>query len=121
MQPWAQCYKTFYSRKVTNFRNKLECLLLASLSSLVYCWWTRPGTYPRWEHVTRVVPVYAPALSTNTILFWKVFQLVNTLAYYNRTAVETCIQKCVTYIHKKFYNIDPSGEKALMKSNVICG
>jgi len=39
-------YKTFYGR---NFRNKLECLSLVSLSSLVYCLWVRPWTYPRMD------------------------------------------------------------------------
>jgi hypothetical protein len=31
--------------------NKLECLLLASLSSLVKRLWVRPGAYPRVEHL----------------------------------------------------------------------
>ncbi len=32
-----------------DFRNKPECLSLASLSSLVKCLWVRPGAYPRVE------------------------------------------------------------------------
>jgi len=35
--PWDQCYKTFLRSEFTNFRNKLECLSLASLPSLVFC------------------------------------------------------------------------------------
>jgi hypothetical protein len=33
----AECYKTFYGRNFANVRNKLECLSMASLYSLVYC------------------------------------------------------------------------------------
>jgi hypothetical protein len=32
---WCQCYKTFFVRNLQIFRNKLECLSLTSLSSLV--------------------------------------------------------------------------------------
>jgi hypothetical protein len=39
---------------VTNFRNKLECLFLASLSSLTYCLYARPGAYTRVEHLKGV-------------------------------------------------------------------
>jgi hypothetical protein len=31
--------------------NKLECLLLAGLSSLVLCLWVRPGAFPKGEHL----------------------------------------------------------------------
>jgi hypothetical protein len=34
-----------------DFRNKLECLSLASYSSLVKCVWLRPGAYPRADHL----------------------------------------------------------------------
>jgi hypothetical protein len=40
----GQCYKTY-------LRNKLECLSLASRSSLVYCLLARLGAYPRVEHL----------------------------------------------------------------------
>jgi hypothetical protein len=33
------------------FCNKLVCLSLASLSSLVYCLWERPGAYTRVEYL----------------------------------------------------------------------
>jgi hypothetical protein len=40
----GQCYKTFLS-------NKLECSYLASLSTLVLCFWVRPGAYHGVEHL----------------------------------------------------------------------
>jgi hypothetical protein len=43
----AQCYKTFW------VCNKIECLCLASFSSLVLCLWVRPGAYPRGQHLKR--------------------------------------------------------------------
>jgi hypothetical protein len=49
----ANVIKTFIAI-VRNFRNKLECLLLASLSSLVNCLWARPGAYLRVEHLKDV-------------------------------------------------------------------
>ncbi len=33
------------------FLNKLECLSVASLSSLVWCLWVRSGAYPKVEHL----------------------------------------------------------------------
>ncbi len=36
---------------VEGVRNKLECLSLASLSSLVKSWWVRPDAYPKVEHL----------------------------------------------------------------------
>ncbi len=43
------CFTAF-----TDLCNKLDCLSLASLSSLVECLWVRPGaSYPRVEHLTR--------------------------------------------------------------------
>jgi hypothetical protein len=65
-----------------NFRNKLECLSLASLSSLVRCLWARPGAYSRGEHQKGVSLRLAPALPSSTILSWKGLQGANTLAYY---------------------------------------
>jgi hypothetical protein len=41
----AQCYKTFYVRNLRIFCNKLECLSLASLSSLALCLQVRQGAY----------------------------------------------------------------------------
>jgi len=40
-EAWGLYYKTFYGR-ITDFCNKLECLSLASLSSLVQCLQVRP-------------------------------------------------------------------------------
>jgi hypothetical protein len=42
---WENVIKLFMV-VVMNFHNKLEGLLLAGLSNLVYCLWTRPGAYP---------------------------------------------------------------------------
>jgi len=64
-----------------NFRNKLECLSLASLSSLVYCLWDSPGFYPKVEHLKGYSMGLAPALLTNIRLGWKGFPGANTLAY----------------------------------------
>jgi hypothetical protein len=44
----GQYHKTFYGCKS---RIKLQCLLLASPSSLVHCLWARPGAYPSVEHL----------------------------------------------------------------------
>ena len=43
--------ENFLRPQFTNFYNKLECLSLVGLSSLVYCLWVRPGPYPRVEHL----------------------------------------------------------------------
>jgi len=42
---WTNVIKLF-TVVVINFQNKLQGLLLAGLSNLVYCLWTRPGAYP---------------------------------------------------------------------------
>ncbi len=43
--------KLFYTHNLQFFCNKLECLSLANLSSLVYCSRVRPGAYPRVEQL----------------------------------------------------------------------
>ncbi len=73
-------------------------MLLASLFSLVYCLGTRPGAYPRAEHLKGVSLGWAPDIAANTILFGKGLQGMNTLAYY---------ENFVTYDRKKFYYIGP--------------
>jgi hypothetical protein len=67
-----------------DFRKKLECLSLASFSSLVMCLWVRPGAYPRVEHLGASLSL-ASALPANTRLGWKVSPGTNTLAYYENT------------------------------------
>ncbi len=42
--------KLFFS-VIYEFRHKLECLSIASLYSLVYCLWARPGAYPIVKHL----------------------------------------------------------------------
>ncbi len=47
----VQCYKTLRDRNLMNVHNKLECLFLTRLSSLVKCFSVRPGAYPGVEHL----------------------------------------------------------------------
>jgi hypothetical protein len=72
-------------------------LSLASLSSLVYCLWTRTGAYSRMEHLKGSSIGLAPALPTNIRLDWKSLTGTNTLAYCHY----------LFYGRKKFYNIGP--------------
>jgi hypothetical protein len=44
---WARCNKNIS----VDVKNKLECLSLAGLTSLVKCLWVRPGAYPREEYL----------------------------------------------------------------------
>jgi hypothetical protein len=60
-------------------------LSLASLPSLVYCWWARPGAYPRVEHLKGSSIGYDPASPINTILVWRGLPVENTLAYYKNS------------------------------------
>jgi hypothetical protein len=50
LRPGANVIKLFTVVNY-NFRDKLDCLLLVSLSRLVYCLWVRPGAYARVEHL----------------------------------------------------------------------
>ncbi len=61
-----------------NVRNKLECLSPASLTSLVYYLWARPGAYTR---VERQKGGKAPTFPTNIRLGGKGVPGPNTLAY----------------------------------------
>ncbi len=47
---WGECCKTFLS-VIYEFCNKLECLLLSTLFSQVYCLWATPGAYPWVQHL----------------------------------------------------------------------
>ncbi len=40
---------------INEFCYKVECLSLASLFSLVKCWWVRSGAYPRVEHLKTLI------------------------------------------------------------------
>ncbi len=44
---------------------------MASLSSLVYCLWARPETYPRVEHLKGSSLLQTPAFATSNRLSWK--------------------------------------------------
>jgi len=81
----AQYHKTFYGIKLQIFLNKLRCLSLVSLSSLVYCLWARQGAYPIAEHMKDSSVGLAPALPTNIKLGWKGLPGANTLAYYKNS------------------------------------
>jgi len=50
LQAGVNVTKLFVS-EFEDFRNKLECLSLASRSSLVYCLWVLLGTYPIVDHL----------------------------------------------------------------------
>jgi len=63
-----------------DFGNKLECLSLASLSSLVLSLWVRPGAYPGVVHLKGAAIGLAPALPTNIRL--RGLTGTNTPAYY---------------------------------------
>jgi len=76
-----------------NFLNKLECLSMASLSSLVYCLWVRSGAY-----LIQAAGRLRPYLLR---LGWKGLSGTNTLAY---------LEKFVNYGRKKYYNIGPRPE-----------
>jgi hypothetical protein len=66
----------------TYFHDKLECLSLASLSSLVCCLWARPGAYPTVSRLKGGTLRKTPALSTIIRLGRKGLPRTNTLAYY---------------------------------------
>jgi hypothetical protein len=76
----ANCYKK--CPQFTNVANKLECLFLASLFSLVSCLLVRPGVYLRVEHLQSASLTEAQALPTTIKLGWKGLQGTSTLAYY---------------------------------------
>ncbi len=69
----------------TNFHYRLECLSLASLSSLVHCLWARPGAYPTVEHLKGGSLRKTQALSTIIRLGRKGLPRTNTLAYYENS------------------------------------
>ncbi len=96
-RPVAHVMKLFCP-KFTNVRNKLECLFLTSLSSLVYCLRVWPGGYPRVEHVRgTLLKGRLLTLTTNTRLGWKGMPGINTLAYYEHSYITD----------EKIFNIGP--------------
>jgi hypothetical protein len=58
---------------------------MASLSSLDYCLWARPGAYPIVEHLKGPLRGYVPTLQTDIRLGWKGLPWTNTLAYYKNS------------------------------------
>ncbi len=54
-----------------NARNKLECLSLARLSTLVKFLWVQSGAYTRLEYLKDVIRGKAVALLANNRLGWK--------------------------------------------------
>ncbi len=59
-------------------------MLIASLFSLVYDLWARPGAYSRVEHLKGVLLGQAPALPANTVILER-FAGANTPAYYENS------------------------------------
>jgi hypothetical protein len=98
MQAWVQYYKTFLRPYFTNFRNKLECLSLTILTSLVYCLWVRPE--PTQVKCYLATPVYGRLLllPANIGLGWK-----GMPGTYKHSSL---LRKFVLRT-KKFYNIGP--------------
>jgi hypothetical protein len=68
--PGCQYFKLF-SLSLTERQNKLECLLLASLSNIVYYFRVWPGACPRREHLKGTPLGQAPASLANIGLGWK--------------------------------------------------
>ncbi len=66
---------------------------MASLSSLVYCLWARPGTYPRVEHLSTWV-----GFCLNRKRYTKLITFAGDKH-------SNLLWKFVTYSRKKFYNI----------------
>ncbi len=76
---------------IYNFLNKLECLLLAGLSSLVQCLWVRAGAYP-------IITQVCSGLSCK---HW------SSLEKADRAKNSSFFQILVNYDTKKFSNIGP--------------
>jgi hypothetical protein len=73
-------------------------LSLASLTSLVYCLWARPGAYPREEYLKGSSIGKASVFPTNIRLGWKGFPGANTQAF--------CKNSQLTAL-KSFITLDP--------------
>jgi hypothetical protein len=58
---------------------------MASLSSLVYCLWARPGAYLIVEHLKGSSIEEVPALQTDIRLGWKGLPWTNIIAYYKHS------------------------------------
>jgi hypothetical protein len=63
--------------------DKIECSSEAGLSSLVECFWVRPGAYPIVEHPEGVSLGLTPALFANIRLGWRGLPMTNAVAYCN--------------------------------------
>ncbi len=99
---WGQSYKTFYGRNLTDFRIKLECLSLASLSSLVYCLWVSLGAYLRVDHLKGSSLGQASAFLPTNINQTKLERL-------GRDKRSSLLRKSTNYCRKKFYSTAPWG------------
>jgi hypothetical protein len=84
-----------------NFRYKLMCLSLASLSSLFYC--LRPGQEPtpRVEHLKGSSIGYILPSPTNIILSWKDLPRTNALPYYKYSKL-TAVRHFMRFLPKCF-------------------
>ncbi len=77
-----------------NVRDKFDCLSLAGLSGLVYCFWVRPGAYPRVEHLRRAAP--RP--------YWQTFDRAGMPC---RGKHSSLLWTFIDYRRKKFLKIEP--------------
>jgi hypothetical protein len=67
------------------FPNQQERLSLASLSSQVYCLWSRPGAYPRAEHLKGSSIGVDSCFTNQHLAKLERLQEANTLAYHERS------------------------------------
>ncbi len=73
----------------------IDCLQLASLSSVIQCLWASPGAYPRVENPKGVSLSWAPGLHVDAILPWKGLTGTNTLAYLKKLKL-TAVKRFIT-------------------------
>ncbi len=73
-----------------DFSNKLECLSLASLSSLIKCLWVRLGD-PRVVHLKGASLVWALVLLAKIRLGWKGLPGTKTFAFHGNPKITPII------------------------------
>jgi hypothetical protein len=97
-RPRANPIKHFKVIIYNRFRNKLECLSLASLCNIVYLW-IRPGAYPKVELLKGAILEQAPALPTN--------KHKTRLQRLGRDKHSSLLRKSVNYVRKIFIGLAP--------------
>ncbi len=94
----VQCYVTFLRPQFTKVPNKLACLSLEGLPSLVYSLWVRIGAFPRIRHL-KGAPLLK-ALSLNC----KHYTLLERLPKDKQSSL---LWTFINYGRKMFCNIGP--------------